>query len=96
MLKLILTPQRSDMLVSYSAGGDILTATGATAEDSFDFSSLVDGDIATDFVTSLSVCPVLSAECSEVDGERVVTVTAVSWYGADAGDDEKQVREVIL
>ena len=96
MLKLILTPQRSDMLVSYSADGDILTATGADGEDSFDFSSLIDGDIATDFVTSLSVCPVLSAKCSIVDGERVITVSAINWYGAEADDDEKQLREVIL
>lgn len=96
MIKLILTPQRGDMLVSYSADGDILTATGSTDEDSFDFSSLVDGDIANDFVTSLSVCPVLSAECGEVDGDRVITVTVISWYGADADDAEKQVREVIL
>lgn len=96
MIKIILTPQRSDMLVSYSADGDILTATGATGGDHFDFSALIDGDIATDFVTSLSVCPVLSAECSDVDGERVITVTAISWYGADADDDAKQVREVVL
>ncbi|WPU24526.1 hypothetical protein RI049_07175 [Cedecea neteri] len=96
MIKLILTPQRSDMLVSYSADGDILKITGASVHDSFDFTSLVDGDIATDFVTTLSACPLLSAECSDVGNERVITVTAISWYGIDADADAKQVREVIL
>ena len=73
MIKLILTPQRSDMLASYSADGDILTVAGTTGDDSFAFSSLVDGAVATDFVTSPSVCPALSAECRDVDGERAGT-----------------------
>lgn len=96
MIKLILTPQRGDMIASYTADGDVLTVTGGTATDSFDFSPLIDGDIATDFVSTLSICPVLSAECSVSDGERIVTVSAISWYGADAADGLKQVREVIL
>lgn len=96
MIKLILTPQRSDMLVSYSADGDVLKVSGATSDDSFDFTPLVDGDIASNLVSTLPVCPVLSAECVEVDGDRVITVTAISWYGADASDSEKQIREVIL
>lgn len=96
MIKLILTPQRNDMIASYTAVGDVLAVTGAAGEDSFDFSSLTDGDIATDFVSSLNVCPVISAECSIDDGERVITVSAISWYGADADDELKQGREVIL
>lgn len=95
-MKLILTPQRNDMIASYTAVGDVLTVTGAAGEDSFDFASLNDGDIATEFVSSIGVCPVLSAECSIADGERAITVSAISWYGADADDGLKQIREVIL
>jgi len=96
MIKLILTPQRNDMIASYAAVGDVLTVTGAAGEDIFDFTSLTDGDIAKEFVSSLGVCPVLSAECSIVDGERVITVSAISWYGAEADDELKHVREVTL
>lgn len=96
MITMILTPQRSDMTVAYSVDGDVLNVIGASGEDYFDFSSLIDGDIAADFVSTLSVCPVLSAECSVYDSERLITVSAIGWYAADAEEDAKQMREVIL
>lgn len=90
-MRAILTPQRSDRRAEYSAAGDVLTVAMGDQTDTFDFSDMPDGR-ATEFESTLPVCPVISAE--RVAG--ALTVKLLHWYGPDAGDDEKQEREVAI
>lgn len=90
-MRAILTPQRSDRRVAYSAADNVLTVTMGAQSDVFDFSDMPDGR-ATHFETTLPVCPVVSAE--RVDG--VLTVKLLHWYGAGADDEEKRERKVTI
>lgn len=91
-MKLKLTPQRSDIVVKYSAAGSILTVNVDGASDTFDFSVMNEGDLASDFQTSLGYNPLISATVE--DGE--LTILAIKTYGIDAGDRERENSEVIL
>lgn len=90
-MKIIYTPQRSDRKAEYSFSGESITATIKDQSDTFDFSEMPDG-FADSFDSILDPCPVRSAE--RINGE--LTVTLLHWYGADAGEEEKQQREVTI
>ncbi|HCW0179729.1 TPA: hypothetical protein OW286_003091 [Citrobacter freundii] len=91
-MKAILTPQRSDNVMNVSAKGDVLTIEVDGVTDSFDFSTLNDGDIAVDFVSVLTPNPVLKAR--KESGEIIVEL--IGFYGPDAEESEMLTREVIL
>ncbi|HCB1772849.1 TPA: hypothetical protein MYP59_005558, partial [Citrobacter freundii] len=59
-MKAIFTPQRSDNVMNASAKGDVLIIDVDGVTDSFDFSTLNDGDIAVDFISVLKPNPVLN------------------------------------
>lgn len=87
-MKAIFTPQRSDNVMNASAKGDVLTIDVDGVTDSFDFSTLNDGDIAVDFVSVLKPNPVLSAR--KESGE------IIGFYGSDAEERETQIWEATL
>lgn len=90
-MKLVYSPQRADIPRDLSVDGDVITVTIGGVTDVFDFTGMPDG--VTDGVESiLTHSPILRAE--RVAGE--LTVHLLHWYGADAAEDEKQVREVIV
>ncbi|MGY9353871.1 hypothetical protein ACTM7X_06450 [Citrobacter braakii] len=91
-MKAIFTPQRSDYVMKVSAKGDVLTIEVDGVTDSFDFSTLNDGDIAVDFVSVLTPNPVLKAR--KESGEIIVEL--IGFYGPDAEESEMLTREVIL
>ena len=91
-MKAIFTPQRSDYVMKVSAKGDVLTIEVDGVTDSFDFSTLNDGDIAVDFVSVLTPNPVLNAR--KESGEIIVEL--IGFYGPDAEESEMLTREVIL
>lgn len=91
-MKAIFTPQRSDYVMKVSAKGDVLTIEVDGVTDSFDFSTLNDGDIAVDFVSVLTHNPVLNAR--KESGEIIVEL--IGFYGSDAEESEMLTREVIL
>lgn len=64
-------PQRSDRAVSYTFDGEAITATLDGVTDTFNFSSLPDGE-AAEIVSVLNPCPVLAAK--RVDGELHITL----------------------
>jgi hypothetical protein len=91
-MKIKLTPQRSDYSQLYSATGDVLSVTINDVTDTFDFSSLENGDQATDIMTTLPINPIINA--TRVNGD--IEVAMISFYGIDADDIEKNFREVTL
>lgn len=91
-MKAILTPQRSDNVMNMSAKGDVLTIEVDGVTDSFDFSTLNNGDIAVDFVSVLNPNPVLSAK---KESEEII-VELIGFYDSDAEETETLTREVIL
>lgn len=91
-MKIKLTPQRSDCTQSYSVQNDVLTVTVNGVTDSFDFSTLGNGDQVTDITTTLPVNPIINV--TRVDG--IIEVTMISFYGVDADEIEKIFREVTL
>ena len=91
-MKAIFTPQRSDYVMKVSAKGDVLTIEVDGVTDSFDFSTLNDGDIAVDFVSVLTPNPVLNAR--KESGEIIVEL--IGFYGSDAEESETQIWEVML
>ncbi|WP_370607831.1 hypothetical protein [Citrobacter meridianamericanus] len=91
-MKAILTPQRSDNVMNVSAKGDVLTIEVDGVNDSFDFSTLNNGDIAVDFVSVLNPNPVLSAK---KESEEII-VELIGFYDSEAEETETITREVIL
>ncbi|HFZ2332041.1 TPA: hypothetical protein ACIJ1F_004729, partial [Citrobacter freundii] len=68
----------------------IIDVDGVT--DSFDFSTLNDGDIAVDFISVLKPNPVLNAR--KESGEIIVEL--IGFYGSEAEESETQIWEVTL
>src|SRR5690606_33370261 len=64
-------PQRTDHNVAYTFNVECITATVDGITDTFDFSSLPDGE-AADIISVLNPCPVLFAR--RVNGELRVTL----------------------
>ena len=91
-MKAIFNPQRSDNVMNVSAKGDVLTIEVDGVNDSFDFSTLNNGDIAVDFVSVLNPNPVLSAK---KESEEII-VELIGFYDSEAEETETITREVIL
>ncbi|MBJ8910138.1 MULTISPECIES: hypothetical protein [Citrobacter freundii complex] len=91
-MKAIFTPQRSDNVVNASAKGDVLIIDVDGVTDSFDFSTLNDGDIAVDFISVLKPNPVLNAR--KESGEIIVEL--IGFYGSEAEESETHIWEVTL
>lgn len=91
-MKVILTPQRSDNVMNVSSKGDVLTIEVDGVTDSFDFSTLNDGDIAVDFISVLKPNPVLNAR--KESGEIIVEL--IGFYGSEAEESETQIWEETL
>ncbi|NSL37216.1 hypothetical protein HTG87_26200 [Citrobacter werkmanii] len=91
-MKAIFTPQRSDNVVNASAKGDVLIIDVDGVTDSFDFSTLNDGDIAVDFISVLKPNPVLNAR--KESGEIIVEL--IGFYGSEAEESETHIWEVML
>ena len=89
-MKILLSPQRADATVTYSAQGDVLTVTVDEKVHSFDFSNLQD-EALTEFSSSLPICPLLFAKRTD-DG---VIVSALHYYGPEADEKEKVSTEII-
>ena len=83
-MKILLSPQRADFTVTYSAQGDVLTVTMDEKVHSFDFSDLQDEPL-TEFPSSLPICPLLFAKRTD-DG---VTVSALHFYGPESNESER-------
>lgn len=86
-MKLIMTPQRSDIDCVYSVTGEVLTVVMEGQTDSFDFTEMPDG-VADGFCSVLDPCPVLKA----VKTNGKLSVTVISFYGEDATENEKIER----
>lgn len=91
-MKIKLTPQRSDSVMNLSCAGETLQISINEQVDTFDFSTMQEGDQAVSFVTSLPVNPILAAYKS--GGEMIVEM--VCFYQEDSAESEKHPREVIL
>ena len=70
-MRITYVPQRTDAAVVYTFDGECITATVDGITDTFDFSSLPDGE-AAGIISTLDPCPVLSAR--RVNGELHVTL----------------------
>lgn len=92
------SPQRSDKQVDYEFSGEVVTATADGITDSFDFSSMLDGEIARNddgsmaIETALPVMPIVDA--NRTNG--FLTITLVKFHGEEATEDERfpEWREV--
>lgn len=85
MIRIIETPQRSDMNISYSVDGDILNVTVDGITEEFDFTGLPEGRAGEIISDVLQVNPIVSAE--KIGDE--ITITLIRFYG----EDEKGVFE---
>ncbi|HBN6068723.1 MULTISPECIES: hypothetical protein [Enterobacter cloacae complex] len=83
-MKLLLSPQRADYIVKYSAVGDVLTATMDEQNFSFDFSGM-QNEVLTEFETPFPVCPLLYVKKTDDN----LVVSALHFYGPDAEESEK-------
>jgi hypothetical protein len=86
MIKVIETPQRSDMKISYSIDGDVLNVTIDDVTEEFDFTGFPEGQAEEITPGLLRVSPIISAE--KVGDE--ITITLIRFYG----EDEKEVFEI--
>ncbi|HCL5591766.1 hypothetical protein [Enterobacter cloacae] len=83
-MKILLSPQRADATVTYSAQGDVLTVTMDGKVNTFDFSDMQD-EALTEFSSSLPICPLLYAKRTD----EGVIVSALHFYGPEADNNEK-------
>lgn len=90
-MKILYSPQRSDVPLSYSFDGETITASQAGQSDSFDLSGLPDGREAI-IESTLAPCPLLSAR--RESGELIVTLR--SHHGAGATEAERFPAEEII
>lgn len=87
------SPQRNDDKLEYIFKGETITATLNGITDTFDFSSLQEGDEVArneetgqlEIETILPLLPILDAR--RENGQVVVTV--LKYHGKDAPDDER-------
>lgn len=88
-MRLIKTPQRSDVAIDYAADGDALLVRIDGVEDSFDFTGAGEGTF-TDFSSgTLPFCPVLSAT-KDADG---LTIKVINAYGPEPQQSEGETDE---
>lgn len=89
-MKILYSPQRSDVPLSYTFDGETITASQAGLVDSFALSGLPDGREAI-IESTLTPCPLLSARREA--GELIVTLR--SHHGASASHAERFPAEEI-
>ena len=90
---IIFSPQRSDKTIEYIFKGETITATLNGITDTFDFSSLQEGDEVArneetgqlEIETNLPILPILDAR--RENGRVVVTV--LKYHGKDAPESER-------
>ena len=90
---IIFSPQRSDKTIEYAFKGEAITATLDGITDTFDFSSLQEGDEVArneetgelEIETALPLLPILNAK--RENGQVIVTV--IKYHGKDAPEDER-------
>jgi hypothetical protein len=90
-VRLIYSPQRSDVPLSYAISGETITATQGEQSDTFDFSTLPDGRAAI-IDSTQDPCPVLSAR--RENGELIVTLR--THHGPDASEAERFPAEEVI
>jgi len=107
-MKILYSPQRNENKLIYTFNDEIITvslqeSTGQMIEgelqknwneiasDTFDFSSSPDGEL-TDIETTLPVNPIMKAERTE----GVLSLTLLSYIGADATEEEKFPEWVVI
>ncbi len=87
------SPQRADKKIDYAFKGETITATLNGITDTFDFSSLNEGDEVArneetgqlEIETNLPILPILDAR--RENGQVVVTV--LKYHGKDAPESER-------
>jgi len=87
------SPQRADKIIEYAFKGETITVTLDGITDTFDFSSLNEGDEVArneetgqlEIETNLPILPILDAR--RENGQVVVTV--LKYHGKDAPEDER-------
>lgn len=85
-MKIMYSPQLSEMEMSYNFSGEIITATIGDVSDVFDFSSFPDGWLNVEGIeTTLPVQPIVAAK--RENGTLWITL----WYPINSGatDEEK-------
>lgn len=90
-MKILLSPQRADFTVTYSAQGDVLTVTMDEKVHSFDFSDL-QAETLTEFASSFPICPLLFVKRAD----EGIVVSALHFYGPDAEESEKVASVINL
>jgi|GEM_PF-2989669 len=91
-MRIISSPHRSDVPLSYEFSGDVITATLDGQADVFDFSSLPAGREAI-IESTLDPCPVLAAERTAA-GELIVTL--LKHHGPNPTHDEAFPAEEVV
>lgn len=86
MIKLIETPQRSDIKAEYILNNDLLTVKISDIEEVFDFTGLEEGIAEEIIVEKLPVNPIISVEKT---GDTI-NIKVIRFYG----EDEKHLFEV--
>lgn len=91
-MKVLLTPQRNDEKIAYSYNGETVSATYKGTTCTFDFSSVLEGDLPIYDINgqllisnTLEINPISSV--SRENGE--LSVTLLNFIGAEATDEEK-------
>ena len=87
------SPQRADKIIIYEFRGKTITATLDGITDTFDFSSLNEGDEVAlneetgqlEIETNLPILPILDAK--RENGQVIVTV--LTYHGKDAPESER-------
>jgi hypothetical protein len=85
MIKIIESPQRADMKITYVVDGDILNVTVDDVTEEFDFTGLPEGRMTEIEPEELPINPILGAE--KIGDEIIITLSR--FYGKD----EKEVYE---
>ena len=86
MIRIIDSPQRSDIVISHTIEDEVLSVTVNGMTEEFDFTGLPEGQADEITPELLRVNPIVSAE--KVGDE--VTITLIRFYG----EDEKEVFEI--
>lgn len=90
-MNILYSPQRSDNNISYTFNGETITCEYEGQADTFDFSTVPDGEVSRDengkleIETTLSLLPILEAK-RELG---VLNVTLLYFCGIDASETER-------
>jgi len=92
-MKIYFSPQRADKTIEYAFKGETITVTLDGITDTFDFSSLNEGDEVArneetgqlEIETILPLLPILDVK--RINGQIIVTV--IKYHGKDAPENER-------